>query len=131
MLEYSAKNLVAGFGPVRVQSLADGDAVVKVAFDGDGITSKTGVQGETSVSKSAVRSGTITIKMLGGCAEDLALAQLQKTEIGLPAYVMNANTGESYVCAKAYLKKQPDAEFGATPGDKEWVIVCPELERAI
>lgn len=105
--------------------------MVKVTFDGDGVTVKTGVQGETSVALSAVRSGKIEIKMLGGCPEDLALAQLAKTQIGLPAYVTNANTGETYVCGKAYLQKHPDAEFGATPGDKIWAIVCPSLERAI
>lgn len=131
MLTYSGEKVTAMFGPVIAKALADGENAVEIQFDGDGVTVKTGISGETGVSKSAVRSGKIIWRLMAGCPEDKALALLQKTGVGMPAGVVDLSSGESYVTTKGFLQKPPNGAFGQTIGTREWTIVCPALERVL
>ena len=124
---YDSSQVIITFGPHIITGYAE-DTFISVEEMGDGITSVVGANGEKGRSMSQNRSLQITLTLLQTSKSNDALsaaADFDRASHGqgaLPLAITDL-TGRTLIADPgAWIVKKPNAEFGATIGNREWTI---------
>jgi hypothetical protein len=129
---YDPKQILVIVGGVPIGGYADG-TFVKVSRKSDAYSMTTGCDGITSRAKSNDRSGSIVItlaqtspsnKILTGfaVADEIANAGV------VPVLIKDSAGDSAYVSGFAWVRKQPDGEFGKEVGNREWNMDAADLD---
>lgn len=128
---YDPKQISTIIGALPVTGFSDGD-MVRIERNEDLWTLMVGADGESTRSKSANKSGKITLTLLASSDSNDYLSGLQAadelTGKGTFAVLIKDNFGRSlYSAATAWITKHPNAAFAKESGTREWVIETDEL----
>jgi hypothetical protein len=120
---------IGGFGP---------DTMVKALRSSDTFAKKVGVDGVVTRSHLHDRSGEITFTLdQSSPSNDVlsALAKVDEESNGgiVPVLIKDAlpvsgSIGSTFVAAKAWIRKWPDAEYGKEATNREWVLDVDDFE---
>lgn len=119
------------FGGVPLSGFADG-TFIKVSRSSDGFTKIVGTDGTVTRTKSLDKSGEIVVTLSQSSSVNAALTAIalidETSNRGvLPIAIAEMATGNVYVSGYAWIKKQPDAEYGKESTNREWTFECAEL----
>ena len=92
-----------------------------------------GADGEGTRSKTNDRSGEIKITLMQSSASNIVLSALAKLDelgnAGVASILIKDDSGFSiYSAEQAWVKKPPEAEFGKSASEREWVFETDNLE---
>ena len=128
---YDPKKVLISLGPHSVTGYSDG-TFVSIEPNGDGITAKTGCDGEKVRSMDPDESAKITIKLLqmsptvGFCQRQYDLDKKTSGEGAFPVLVKDLKGGLIFSSAYAWVVKPPGREFGKEVADREIEIETGE-----
>lgn len=117
----------------EVSGYADGDDVVMFSRREDAITDKVGARGEMAISRSADKSGELTLKLFQTSPTNAVLNQIHNLQQGrgqkfAPISVLFQDAyRQDRAEGTGYIKKLPEVQRGATTATQEWVIVIERL----
>jgi hypothetical protein len=123
---YDPKKILMSCGPHPVTGYSDG-TFVNIAPVGDGVTSKTGCDGEKVRSLDPDNSYTVTLTLLQN-SPTIAWAQKQymldkETGDGMfPILIKDMKGGMIFSAEHAWIVNSPEREFGREVSDREIVI---------
>lgn len=115
-------NIMSGF--------ADGTFVV-VEREVEAFAKVVGADGEVTRTKSANKSGSMTITLKQTSASNLVLSALANLDEASSAGVVPVILKEASSVAFAtegWVQKQPPMEYGNEAGDREWIIDLASIE---
>ncbi len=129
---YDPKKVVCSFGGIVLTGIKDG-TFIEVERHEDTFTPVVGSSGEESWTKSANRSGKITITLMSTSQDNDAMnAVLQQDELlgtGVRPFFLKELNGTTICHApNARISKPPKIERAKEQGGTEWVIVTTNLE---
>ena len=128
---YDPKRCAVTLMGERVEGWADGDDAIMVQPNTDRTTRRTGADGYHVVSRSADRSGTITLKLLPSSPAHKRLLQLDRAgAVQLPGdfSLRDTTTGEGHTAVDLYIKTAPSMGVGTTSGTRTWVLDASTVE---
>jgi len=132
MRTYDPKKVLISLGSHSVSGYSDG-TFLAIEANGDGVTSKTGCDGEVARSLSPDNSAKVTLTLLQ-TSLTVAWAQKQynkdmKTGSGtFPILVKDLKGGLIFSAADAWIVKPPNREFGKESADRELEIQTGEAD---
>lgn len=117
--------------PFTLSGFADG-TYVKVTRATDAYTKVVGVDGSVTRIKSNDKSGEIEITLAQTSPSNTSLALLATADELANAGVCNVSITDLdglslYGSTQAWVKKQPDAEYGKDMTNRVWVLECAKL----
>jgi hypothetical protein len=105
------------------------DSVVKMERTEAAFVSKTGVDGQTTRSKTNNRHVKITFHLMQSSSSNDALSALHNIDLAAsngagvaPSMILDRGGTSSYICSKSWIAKAPEPEFGQSAGAREWII---------
>ena len=118
-------------GGRSIKGLAETDAVT-VARETEAFTTRAGLKGGVTRSKSSDRRGTITIKLEQTSLDNdyfSSLLLLDEKSAGgfVEILVRDAKGTTQHSAVEAWLQKFPDDAKGKEAGEIDWVFNCAEL----
>lgn len=129
---YDPKKVVVTVGGVPLSGFADG-TFITAARENDAFSKVSGADGIVSRAKSNDKSGSITITLAQTSPANDYLSMLAKrdeeTNTGVVPVMVKDFSGRSrYISGFAWVRKQPDGEFGKEISDREWVLDVAHME---
>lgn len=131
---YDPKQVSMVFAGIIISGLADG-SFVKVEPNADSFSLMVGADGEACRAKSNNRSGKITFVVMQSSPANDALSALHNVDVdsangdGIGPCIIKDNSGRTLVLAeKAWIMRQPSAEFGREVQTREWVLESNEIQ---
>ena len=126
---YSFENVVVTVDNRQVVGFWEGDDAVQVTRPDDIGTRTTGADGASVVSITASEVAEVTLRLMPNSAMNSYLEQAVKamragSQRVLQIAVRDSTSGEGGGCSSAIITKEPDKQFGATSGSREWVLFC-------
>lgn len=128
---YNPKLITFIFGGVEIHGFAD-DTFVEIEQLGDGITARSGADGEIgrAVSNNNLHQVTLTLMQTSGSNDVLSTAyQLDRRTCGgamVPLMVKDLCGRTFFAASEAWVTKMPNSPFGTTVGNRQWVIQTGE-----
>ena len=131
---YDAKRVEIIFGPLSLSGFAE-DSMITLTPESEIWTSKVGVDGQTTRSRSNNDNYKATVRLMQTAdtrlkLQELTLRNSALSEVTFPFKLVSLDTGETYECAEAYIERLPDAEFGREAGEREYTIFLPNCRPA-
>ena len=128
---YDVSRIYVSVNGIPITGFADG-TFIKVTRAGDAYTRVVGADGVVSRAKSNDKSGEIAIILSQTSPSNKVLssiALLDELSGGgvVPIGVSDAVSGSKYVAAHAWVRKQPDVEYGKEISNREWVLDCSNI----
>jgi len=132
---YDPKQIALVLGGVLVTGYGE-NSIVSHARNSDSFTKRIGADGKVTRTRSADRSGRITITLQQSSTTNLVLSALLKAdelgEGGTVPYLMKDNNGTTvFSSGTAWITRLPDDERANEAGDIEWTIDVSEMEAVI
>lgn len=129
---YSPKKVAVTVGTINISGYADG-TFVKLERATDAFSKKVGADGEVCRVQSADQSGMVTITLMATSESNAYLTSLvtgdEISQNGVVPITVKELIGNSiYIANNAWVKKNPDAEFGDDLSNVEWVFECEQLK---
>ena len=134
---YDPKAVALIVGGVPIGGFADG-TFLKVSRSSDSFTKITGVDGVVSRSHIHDRSGECTITLAQTSPSNDILSALYKVDeesnAGVVPILIKDNNptlgsvGSTFVAAKAWIRKLPDAEYAKEVSNRDWVFDVDDFE---
>lgn len=117
---------------IPIQGYADGTGV-KVARADDAFKKTVGMDSSVTRTKSADKSGTVEITLAQTSLSNpilSAIATIDEAQNGgiVKVAVSDLSGTSLYSADKAWIRKQPDAEFGKTASNRTWIFDCANLK---
>lgn len=122
--------VVLGPYMIPADAFAPGDDAISIEMTEDLFTLAVGAGGGQVRSKSANRSGLVTLRLQAAHPVNGYLSALQVADdtTGAGVVELAIRSGLSvHAAEKAYIKKSPNRTYGATDGTIEWEIQCAAL----
>ncbi len=127
--EYNFAEVALIIGGNQIMGFADGEAIT-VERDEDDFKTYVGNDGETTRAKSNNRLGKITFKLAQSSGSNAFLTGLLKANSIVPTFVKDGSGSSIYASEQSYLLKPPNAAFAREVSEREYVLVCPDLQMA-
>lgn len=133
MKEYSFQNIIFLVNGVDITGFDEGDDVIALARINDSAAHKIGTDGEMTLSISADRSGTATIRLmqssnLNAYLSGLINAQENGAFVPIFAQMKDVKGGDFGSGTQGYIKRPADMVRGTNANSQEWVIVLERLD---
>jgi hypothetical protein len=130
-ITYSPEDVTLACGGFLLSGFADG-TFVKVEPEDDRFKKLVGADGEVTRTKSANRSGTITVTLLQTSNSNAVLSNLARiddlTGYGSFDVLCKDNLGNVAFAATGWIRKVPGPEYGKEQSNREWTIDCSYLD---
>jgi hypothetical protein len=131
---YNFKEVSLVFGIKSLSGFEDGSEIVAERTE-DTFTSKVGVDGEVTRSKSNNSMGTITFTLDQFSSDNRYLQSIanldERVGLGgiLPVKLVDKSNpnNEIAIATQAWIKKPASKSYGRESGAREWVIECADL----
>lgn len=109
---------------------------VTVEMSAEAWTHHVGASGEECRSRTNDDSGKITVKLAQYSADNAVLASLHLADkasgAGVSPILVADKSGSSlHGSDEAYILKAPNSAYAKTPGDREWVFMCSNLQHFV
>lgn len=131
---YSPEDVSVAINGSVLSGFADGTFVL-CEREVDSFVKHVGADGKVTRSKSANKSGMITLTLTGSSASNDVLSALSaKDEIdgsGVAPAIVKDNSGRTVCAGKGWIRKPPGAEFATEIGDREWIFDIDNLTMFI
>lgn len=132
---YSCSEVQVIVGGAPMSGMADG-TFVNIERDEQAYTKVTGADGSTSRSKSANRSGTITITLKQTSPSNDVLTGFmvadEQGDAGVVPVLVKDNSGRTlHAASAAWVQKSPSQDFAKEISNREWVMDCARLDQFI
>jgi hypothetical protein len=132
---YASDEVRVIVGGVPMSGFADG-TFVTVSRDEQAFTKVTGADGTTSRSKSANKSGTITITLKqtspsNDVLSGFMIADEQSNEGVVPVLIKDTSGRTIHSVSAAWVQQMPDNEFGKEISEREWVMDCARIDSFV
>ena len=129
---YDFKKVAVIFGGQLITGFAEGDDAVQVETAENDWELEVGADGEATRSRSNNLAAGITLRLQkGSLSNDILNGFLQadrQSGVGTQPLLIKDNLGrELHGAETAWIEKAPDAAFGVTAGDREWVLRTDKL----
>jgi len=127
---YDPKNIVAIWG-IPLAGFAP-DSFITVAWQSEGAQMFAGARGDAVTVYDHNQNAEVTFRLMAtGAGRNVLAALGASLNLGgppLPFQLISPDTGETWVCAQAVLKRAPAAEYatGAAPV-REITLLCPKM----
>lgn len=135
--QYDPRDVIVTWGSILFRGFSDG-TFVTIEYDEDAVSKHTGAKGDVTATISANRGGmsTVTLGQASPVNDQLsAIAAIQRQQgAGLQKYpfmVKHINGTTLASAAEAWIKKQPNTEFGDDHSPREWPFDFAELEMFV
>ena len=130
---YDFKQVSCIVGASIITGFAEGDDAIAIEILSEAFTLVVGADGEATRSKSNNKSARITLKLQKSSdANDILNGYYQSDKLsntGVFSFLVKDNNGrELHVAQQCYIEKAPNANYGASSGDREWVLVTNDLD---
>ena len=123
---YDFKQVAVIVGGIQIQGFVDGEAIT-IEPDADEWTETVGNDGEVTRSKSNNSMSRIMLKLAQSAESNQYLSGLRLSG-GIVPVMVKDNSGLSiHAGEQAYVKSRPAAAFARESGEREWVIVVPNM----
>lgn len=133
---YDGQSVIINFLALPINGgLADGE-FLKIARISDAFTSKAGVDGEVTRSKTGDKRVTIELTLMQTSAMNAALSAFADTDekfpngAGIGPFLASSNNSFTF-CEKCWIAKRPDKTYGKEAGTRVWKfegVVASELD---
>ncbi len=131
---YDPKKHVVIFAGVLLSGFADGQ-FVQVQPVGPGFTKKTGVDGDVTRSRSADRSGSLTVSLMQTSLSNDRLSAIYSADragfngAGVGSLTIQDLAGFTlFFAARAWIANDPDATLDAAATTRDWQIDYAEMD---
>jgi hypothetical protein len=134
---YDPKKIAIIVGGVPLSGFADG-TMVKASRSVDTFSKKSGVDGIITRTHHHDRSGEITVSLNQSSPSNDYLSAIAKVDEEsnagvVPVLIKDAlpatgSVGSTFVAAKAWIRKPPDAEYGDESTNRDWVFDVDDFE---
>lgn len=135
---WSVNGISANFASV---DLADGkgkDTFVRIEKVNERFTVVQGLDGSSTYAENAGNLHRVTVILLQSADANDKLSAIHATDqaiangAGVGVLMIRDRNGRTVLTEPfARIEKSPDQEFGAEPGDLEWVFLCPNPQRFV
>ena len=128
---YDPKEVTVNFGGFNLSGYAPGTFVVVARADNEIWKSQAGAGGEVARTKNNNKIGTVTLTLKQTSPSRTQLDLLKNSPAPLPLLVRN-NSDKKFIAeaAEAWIKTDPDNEFGDEESAVEYVIECADLNMS-
>lgn len=130
---YDPKAVSMVFAGILIGGYSDG-TFVKIAANNDSFALLVGADGDATRSKTNDRSGRITFTLQQSSLSNDLLSAAHAADVltsngdGIGPLLIKDNSGRTLVTAeKAWIVKQPDADFAREVSMREWIIETDNL----
>jgi hypothetical protein len=132
---YDAKKVEIIFGPLRLSGFAE-DSMITLTPEAEIFTSKVGVDGQTTRSRSNNDNYKCTVRFMqtSDARSKLQGITFRTAALSTVTHAFRLfcpDTGELYESAEAYVEKLPDAEFGREASEREYTIYLPNCKVSV
>ena len=131
MQTYSPEDTILICGGSIISGYADG-TFISIEREVDAYTKVVGADGEVSRTRSANRSGTLTLTLKQTSNSNKVLGAKQALDeagdLGVFNCQMVDNNGYLLFSSRAWIRKPPTFEYGTDEGNREWSI---DLEKIV
>lgn len=129
-------NTILVINGVEITGWSEGDDVIQMKRRVDAFSDKVGAGGDMMVSLSADRSGEVTFKLQRTSPSNVYLGNLARSQqaaggatfVPITLLAMDTYRQDKGIGSGGYLRKLPDASWGAMAGDYEWSIIVQSLD---
>lgn len=134
-MPYDFRSWIWILNGVPLGGFATGDDAVTIERNEDSFSHEVGVTGEMTVSRSANRSGKVTLKLAANSASNTYLGALLALQEGgaatfVPARMICQDQALQDVATGTvgYIMRPATMTRGGKPGDMEWTLVFERLD---
>jgi len=129
---YSPEDVSLSIGGNLVAGFADGTFVV-VEREADAMTKVVGADGEVARTRSANRSGMLTLTLLQTSDSNRILGDYALDDeadgSGTFDVLLTDNLDNKVFASEGWVKKVPNAEYGSELSNREWVIDLARIRQ--
>jgi len=125
---YDPQEVIVTFGVLQLKGFAE-DSMVEAERNEDTFALKVGVDGEPTRTRSANKSGKVTVKLMQTSTSNLALStllaadELSPNGLSILPLGIKDNSGNSLVfAAEAWIVKTPKTSYGKDPTARDWAF---------
>ena len=130
---YDPQSVIVTFGPNTIKGFAK-DSMVEAERNVDSFTTVVGVDGEGTRTRSANKSGKVTIKLMKTSSSNAVLSaisqahELSPAGLGVLPLMIKDGLGNSLCfAAEAWVVKPPKVDYGAEVAERDWVFETASL----
>ena len=128
---YDPKDVTLVVGATLISGFAAGTYITVARADNEIYKTNAGAKGEVGRTKNNNSIGTVTFMLKQTSPSRQVLDVLKNSPETFPVLVKN-NSDQKYMAAgaDAWVKTDPDEEFGDEETNAEWVIECADLNKS-
>lgn len=130
---YDFNEVQASFAGVPIAGWSDGDGI-SITRESDAFTSKVGLKGNVSRSKTNDNRATIELRLMNTSPTNAALSAIALADreapggAGIGAFLcVDLNGTSLYAAGNCWIKRVPDPVFGAEASERVWTFEVDEL----
>jgi hypothetical protein len=124
---YDFKQVALIIGGVQIHGFVDGEAIT-VEPDSDDWNEYVGNDGETTRAKTNNGLSRVTFKLAQSSESNSYLSGLRVAGSVVPSMVKDGSGSTLHIAEQSYLKARPVSSFARETGEREWVLVCPDMQ---
>lgn len=134
---YDADMVTCILGTIPMEGFAE-DGMITIEYGSEVFTDVTGVDGQTTRSKTLNDTATVTIKLMQSSkTNDLLSALLNADRRApngagvVPLYIRDRNGRSLHTAAYAWISEWPSVNYERGATSREWTIRCASMEMTI
>lgn len=129
MPQYDFKQVTVSIGNQIITGFGEGDDVINVVRDEDGVALVSGAKGYVTTSKIANPIGTISLSLQSQSPSNTLLTKLARNKSAFSINIIENNTQKMQAGGStAYVLKEADNPRGKSSGERSWEIKVENLE---